>query len=129
MQQNLFERSRGARISHLALVNPVADQLGEPRPDVPEGTPEFTAQRDHIMRLAFERYVQTGRSFDVDLVPELIGLEGHRIELIDRKGLIHQFVVGRSRGWLPCHVKLAASEDTIGDVVPPPPYQALRRLD
>lgn len=40
------------------------------------------------------------------LTPQLIGLEGSRVEVITRDGEIRRFIVARSNGWRPCHIEL-----------------------
>lgn len=52
----------------------------------------------------------------VDLVPALVGLEGRRVEATlygERK----RFKVGRSTGWLPCHLALANARSTGGSAL------------
>lgn len=46
-----------------------------------------------------------------DLTPQLIGLEGYRVEVEDPddgpyRGLTRRFYVGRSTGWKPCHLEI-----------------------
>lgn len=43
-----------------------------------------------------------------DLTPQLVGWEGWRAEVDDegRPGHKRRFIVGRSRGWRPCHLEL-----------------------
>jgi len=44
-----------------------------------------------------------------ELTPELIGLEGKRVEVTDKYGETRRFYVGKSTGWMPCHLKLPAA--------------------
>lgn len=41
------------------------------------------------------------------LTPQLIGLEGYRVEVETVYGEKRRFIVGRSTGWRPCHIELA----------------------
>jgi hypothetical protein len=41
-----------------------------------------------------------------DLTPQLIGLEGYRVEVLDDYGETRRFIVGKSTGWKPCHIEL-----------------------
>lgn len=41
-----------------------------------------------------------------DLTPQLIGLEGHRVEVTVNARPRWRFVVGKSTGWRPCHLEL-----------------------
>jgi hypothetical protein len=40
------------------------------------------------------------------LCPQLKGLEGARVEVVDNDGTKRRFNVGRSTGWRPCHLEI-----------------------
>lgn len=40
------------------------------------------------------------------LSPQLIGLEGWRVEVVTTYGETRRFYVGRSTGWIPCHIEI-----------------------
>lgn len=40
------------------------------------------------------------------LSPQLMGLEGHRVEVVDQHGEKRRFIVGKSTGWMPCHLEI-----------------------
>ena len=40
------------------------------------------------------------------LTPQLVGLEGKRVEVCDNYGERRRFWVGRSGGWRPCHIEV-----------------------
>lgn len=42
-----------------------------------------------------------------DLSPQLRGLEGYRVEVVDQWGEVRRFWVGRSTGWKPIHLEIA----------------------
>lgn len=41
------------------------------------------------------------------LTPSLIGLEGCRVEVTNAEGEKRRFWVGKSTGWVPCHLEIA----------------------
>lgn len=41
-----------------------------------------------------------------DLTPQLIGLEGYRVSVLDTDGNKRRFIVGKSTGWKPCHLEI-----------------------
>jgi hypothetical protein len=43
---------------------------------------------------------------DDNLSPQLRGLEGCRVEVVDKYGERRRFIVGRSTGWRPCHLEV-----------------------
>lgn len=43
---------------------------------------------------------------DAGLTPQLKGLEGCRVEVVTTYGETRRFIVGRSTGWVPCHLEV-----------------------
>lgn len=41
-----------------------------------------------------------------DLCQQLVGMEGLRVQVVDKDGKVRRFIVGRSTGWKPCHLEL-----------------------
>lgn len=41
------------------------------------------------------------------LSPQLVGLEGWRVEVVTTYGEKRRFIVGRSTGWRPCHIEIS----------------------
>jgi hypothetical protein len=41
------------------------------------------------------------------LSPQLVGLEGWRVEVETTYGEKRRFIVGRSTGWRPCHIEVS----------------------
>lgn len=41
------------------------------------------------------------------LSPQLVGLEGHRVQVEGMHGDRRRFIVGKSTGWAPCHLEIA----------------------
>ena len=50
---------------------------------------------------------QNNYRFQCELSPQLMGLEGRRVEVITIHGEKRRFKVGKSTGWMPCHLELA----------------------
>jgi hypothetical protein len=47
------------------------------------------------------------------LSPQLIGLEDHRVE-VTAHGETYRFIVGRSTGWMPCHLEIKRTDSSGG---------------
>lgn len=51
------------------------------------------------------------------LTPQLVGLEGYRVEVIDNEGdAPRRFQVGKSTGWAQCHLELYNAASHGGDL-------------
>ena len=61
-----------------------------------------------------------------ELTPQLIGLEGKRVEVLDRHGERRRFQVGKSTGWMPCHLEIARRDSSGGPAVTGAPFQSVR---
>lgn len=49
------------------------------------------------------------------LCPQLRGLEGWRVEVVDHDGEKRRFLVGMSAGWRPCHLELPNIRSSFAD--------------
>ena len=80
-------------------------QYSVPMP-APRGTLERYAQWemycDHAQALCAKRNIRC----DIELTPELIGLEHKRVEVTLPNGARRRFYVGKSTGWMPCHLEI-----------------------
>lgn len=61
------------------------------------------------------------------LTKQLIGLEGWRVEAVTTWGETMRFIVGRSSGWIPCHIMLKR-RDSDGGVGAFAEYASVRKL-
>ncbi len=43
---------------------------------------------------------------NANLSPQLIGLEGYRVEVVTDYDETRRFIVGKSTGWIPCHLEI-----------------------
>jgi hypothetical protein len=90
------------------------------------GTEAGYAEHCHVMQCAAEFCQRTGKRCDVQLVPELTGLEGQRVEVTDCDGETRRFKVGKSTGWMPCHLELANRRSHGGPSVMGLPFKSVR---
>ncbi len=68
----------------------------------------------------------SGRRLSCMLTPQLTGLEGKRVEVVDAYGEVRRFIVGRSTGWLPIHLEIESRRDTGGGGVTGAPFRSVR---
>ena len=71
-------------------------------PSVERGTLEGYTRYQVLLDAARE----TGRRFTCELSPQLIRLEGRRVEVVTMYDETHRFNVGKSIGWLPIHLEI-----------------------
>jgi hypothetical protein len=64
---------------------------------------------------------------EAGLSPQLIGLEGWRVEVVTDYGETRRFIVGRSTGWEPCHLEIKR-RDSMGGMSAERRYQSVRKL-
>jgi len=58
---------------------------------------------------------RTGRRCGHGLTPELVGKEGHRVKILDQDGHeCSRFWVGKSTGWMPCHLEIPRVDSSGG---------------
>ena len=74
-------------------------------------------------RIHFQR---TNEKCPVELCPALIGLEGIRVEVVDSGGERRRFYVGKSTGWIPCHLEIARIDSSGGFPVTGIPFRTVR---
>lgn len=51
---------------------------------------------------------------NADLIPQLKGFEGYRVEVIDDYNEKRRFIVGKSTGWKPCHLEIKTRRSMCG---------------
>lgn len=89
------------------------------------GTVEGYERYLELTELCRVRYQKTGERCPTELTTQLIGLEGRRVEVVDKWGEKRRFKVGKSTGWIPCHIELARSDSSGGPSVSGAPFQSL----
>jgi hypothetical protein len=82
-----------------------------------------------LIAALYERHKRTGQRCNVELTPQLIGLEGKRVEVTDRNGETRSFWVGKSTGWIPIHLEVARRNSTGGGGVTGAPFKSVRVLE
>lgn len=79
-----------------------------------KGTEQGYSQYVTATEYARTEHARTGLKCTVELSPQLIGLEGRRVEVVDVYGEKRRFKVGKSTGWMPCHIELARANSSGG---------------
>lgn len=97
--------------------------LGEsiPQPEA-VGTLGRYRQYKALVAVALAHNRATGWRSKSELTPELVGYEGKRVEVRHRWGTdkaveVVRFIVGKSTGWIPCHLEIKTKGSTGGGAV------------
>lgn len=97
-------------------------------PDLVLGTkPHFQAY-EFAMRAGALHHADTGARCDIELTPQLLKYEGKRVEVTDRYGQTRRFIVGKSTGWMPCHLEIARRTSHGGMAVYGAPFPSVRLI-
>lgn len=64
---------------------------------------------------------------DASLSPQLMGLEGWRVEVVTDYGERRRFIVGKSTGWIPCHLEISR-RSAFGGMAAEKHYQFVQKL-
>lgn len=71
------------------------------------GTLQAYREYRQLVRIAQAKHQATGWRSQSELTPCLIGHEGQRVEVEHEWGEVSRFWVGRSTGFIPCHLAIA----------------------
>jgi hypothetical protein len=72
------------------------------------------------------KHDKTGERCPALLTPQLVGLEGKRVEVVDCDGEKRRFIVGKSTGWLPIHLEISRRNSSGGFGVTGAPFRSVR---
>lgn len=109
----------------------LAKELNMPEPVWHEDPEDIRALYDYYSELcgmARVRHQNTGWKSKSWLTPQLMGLEGKRVEVVDCYGETRRFKVGKSTGHCPCHLELKSSSSRSGGAVSGAPFKSVKIL-
>lgn len=79
-----------------------------------------------LVELCRVRYEKTGEKCPCELTPQLVGLEGKTVEVVDKWDEKRKFTVGRSTGWIPIHIEKKRKNSSGGTAVMGAPFKSIR---
>lgn len=95
-------------------IKTLAPELNEPVNLKAPGTLHNYKELERLEGIVLQRYRATGFRAKSGLSPQLVGLEGKRVEVVTEYGETRRFQVGKSTGWIPCHLEIARRTSTGG---------------
>lgn len=93
---------------------------------LPYGSPAAYQLYEETLAKVRERNERTGERCPVELTPQLIGLEGKRVEVTDSHGETRRFWVGKSTGFVPVHLEISRRNSSGGPAVMGAPFKSVR---
>ena len=85
-----------------------------------------TVEAYRAYRAVSEALRVSGKKCLTQLTPQLVGLEGKRVEVVDKNGETRRFYVGKSTGWAPIHLEIKTQESHGGGFVTGAPFKSVR---
>lgn len=110
------------------LTNGIANWVGDNSLYAPAKSGTAAAYNAYKKAAAAGReYADATRSkCPVELTPQLVGLEGKRVEVVDRDGEVRRFIVGKSTEWMPIHLEIKTRASSGGVGVMGAPFKSVR---
>lgn len=81
-----------------------------------------------IINIARKKHLETGWKSKSELIPEFIGKEGERVEVVTKWGEASRFYIGISTGFIPCHLEISRNNSLGGPSVCGYPFQSIKFL-
>ena len=81
-----------------------------------------------LQAIARAKNAETGWKSKTGLTKQLIGLEGKRVEVVTSYGETHRFYVGKSTGFIPCHIEVKQRNSHGGGAVCGAPFKSVKVL-
>jgi len=81
---------------------------------------------DSLCEVVRQRNLKTGWRSKSELTPQLIGLEGAVVQVIDSNDENRTFIVGKSTGFIPCHLELECYLADGGGSVYGAPFKSIK---
>lgn len=119
-QQKLYVIPCGGGYSCLGFqvcidrIKALAPELGETVNIKSLGTLHNYKELERLQEITRQRHNATGFRAKSGLSPQLVGLEGRRVEVVTEYGETRRFQVGKSTGWIPCHLEIARRNSSGG---------------
>lgn len=95
----------------------VLEWMGRDAPPVRKGTMKHYNAYHDTMMLGRAHAGRTKTRCPAELEPRLIGLEKKRVEVTCADGEKTRFWVGKSTGWMPCHLEILRRDSSGGGAV------------
>lgn len=122
-EQRLFVFNSGGGYSCLGFdvvlrkINALSKELNIEKPNFRAGSKASLKFYYKIVKIASDKHQKTGWRSKSGLYKPFIGHEGKRVEVTYNSGETTRFYIGKSTGFIPCHLEIKRSDSTGGGAV------------
>lgn len=106
----------------------LCNELGEPVNNLSRGSLDTYNEYLRIIEVAKQKHNATGWRSESELIPEFIGKEGERVEVVTSWGEKQRYYIGKSTGFIPCHLEIKLRNSSGGSCVTGHPFQSIKFL-
>lgn len=107
-------------------LNALAKELDYTVQSKRKGSIKMYNELEALYKVAHIKHLNTGWVSKSELIPEFIGKEGKRVEVITSYGTTERYYIGKSIGFIPCHLEIKKSNSTGGTPVTGYPFKSIR---
>lgn len=93
------------------------------------GTLKLYKQYQTLINEVAELNKNTGFKSNSELIPEFIGREGWRVEVVTSYGETNRFIIGKSTGFIPCHLEIKKRGSSGGCSVTGYPFKSINFIE
>lgn len=79
-----------------------------------------------VVKIAEKRFKTNGYRSNSDLIPEFIGNEGRKVEVVTSYGERQRYIIGKSSGFIPCHLEIKQRNSSGGSGVIGYPFKSIK---
>lgn len=98
-------------------IKALGEELHLPYNNLVRGSMETYNTYLNVIEIALEKHQATGWRSKSELYSPFIGNEGKRVEVEYNNGEKERFYIGKSMGFIPCHIKIKKSNSIGGEAV------------
>ena len=109
-------------------IHKLSEELGIQVKTLRRGTIATYKEYIRIIGIVADKNKRTGWVSKSELIPEFIGREGERVEVVTRWGDTSRFYIGKSTGFIPCHLEISRNDSSGGPSVCGYPFQSIKFL-
>lgn len=106
----------------------LAEEIGYKPVSKTPGTLKRYNEYHSLLDFCRKKHEETGWRSQSELIPEFIGREGQRVEVVTSWGETFRYYIGKSTGFIPCHLEVKRKDSSGGGSVCGYPFKSIKFL-